>query len=210
MKKLCLLALAAVLALLSPVGCSRAADGIDARATVRLLEDEENIGSAVVLLPGVVLTAQHVMVAAPKAKIGAGQAPASVIAITDGDLVDLALVAYPVAEAPCPCARLADYPARLDEPIYTIGHPGSRTQIVALGTAQGTHDINQPGFHGRRLVATAWVSGGNSGGGVFVKRDGEYQLVGVLTEGNATRHLSYAIPLEEIRAFINEFIDGSR
>lgn len=162
--------------------------------------------SGVVISPGVVLTASHCLSPAEMLTLKPGGTKPVVIASGD-DRLDYALLRFPAAEAPCPCAPIAEREAAPDESVVIVGYPrGILTQVVTLGESQGVQD-NPRMQYGRRLVTTAPVAGGNSGGGVFVYRDGEYQLVGVLVE--SASHLSFAIPLADLRPFINRHMEQS-
>jgi hypothetical protein len=150
--------------------------------------------SAVVLAPGLALTAAHC--ADPQySSITIDGFVGQVVARGD-DRLDVAVISVPVA---CPCVRLAEYEAQVDEPVYVVGFPRGIAQVLTFGTSQGVHNNGRMPY-GRRLVTTALVAGGNSGGGVFVFRDGEFQLVGVLVE--QINHLSFAVPLIDIRPFL--------
>lgn len=181
------------------------------RASVRQLGNEDGDASGIVIVPGIVLTAQHVAVHAGL-RFDGGKAPGEVIAMGNGTPLDIALLRYPLSEARCPCARLADSPALLDEKVWIVGYPLGIAQIVTTGTAQGTKIVivragRRADTLGSRLITTASVAPGSSGGGVFVYRDGAFQLVGLIVEGAGDRpfsNISFAIPLEDIKAFIAE------
>lgn len=197
------LAVAFVLA----VALSPSEPRVDPRTLVRKLSVDGGNGSGVVLRPGVVLTARHVashdgLVVKDKGTQGVR------LALSAGD-VDLGLLYFPSAEAKCPCVKLADSEAQVDETVYVVGFPLGIANVVSVGKAQGINDhVTVPGMFGeaeelgRRLVMTALAVPGNSGGGVFVKRDGEFQLVGILVEGGPA--LSLAIPLSDVRKFLAE------
>lgn len=146
--------------------------------------------SAVMIRHGLALTADHC--------VAANVPPTSVVIARGNDRLDYALLNFP-STAGCPCVRLAEREADMDEVVYVVGYPRGMTQVVTLGHSQGVVD-NPEMPYGRRLVVTAQVAGGNSGGGVFVYRDGEFQLVGLLVE--AMGHLSFAVPLADLRPFI--------
>jgi S1-C subfamily serine protease len=202
MKKLCL-ALVAALALLVPVTGFTDLVTSAVRVSVRKLDNAVGFGSGVVLAPGIVLTAQHVTFGG-KLRIDDGKALSETIADAGGTR-DIAILRFPKAEAACPCAYIADYPAMLDEPVWVVGYPAGIGQVVTIGTSQGTMDVTLytaygPERFGERLVLTARVIGGNSGGGVFVLRGGMFQLVGIIVEGD--NFFALAIPLQDIKAFI--------
>ena len=195
------------LSLLAACSFSPADSFQSARATVRLLDiPGVGNGSGVVIAPGKVLTANHVAV---EVEHGLLLEPGRVPVATEkaDENVDLALLGAPVA---CPCAKLAEYPAQEDEPVIVIGFPMNervQLQILTRGAAQGVI--------GSQLALTAPVAGGNSGGGVFVWRDGEWQLVGILVAtrgqgadapvpiGVPVNYLSIAVDLETIRKFLD-------
>lgn len=171
--------------------------GSETRTFVRGLYAEDKVFcSAVVVAPGLALTADHCAGAAPAALRAGG--PIATIVSRGDERVDIALLAFPSAEAACPCVRVAVREADVDETVYVVGYPFGIAQVLTVGASQGVHERNLP--YGRRLVATALVGPGNSGGGVFVLRDGEFQLVGILVELNG--HLSFAVPLADIRPLL--------
>lgn len=177
----------------------------DAREQVRSLSNDNGYASGVVLRPGLVLTAQHVTAVGPLMLRKDGRAGV-LLASTSDPNGDLGLLYFPADEAKCPCVELAAYEARRDEQVYIIGYPRNIAQVVTIGQSQGVQRVVVPGMFGAeqdlgmRLITTGLVAGGNSGGGVFVFRDGRFQLVGILTEG--VGHLSFAVPLVTIRAFL--------
>ena len=188
-----LFVLAAALLMTVAVPTQSGETGASARAFVRGLDN----CSSVIIAPGIALTADH-CVAADAVSIG-GVKP-TVLARGDdsGKNEDFALIAFPQSGFACPCVTLASRDADLDETVYVIGFPGMIAQVVTVGASQGVHESERT--PGRRLVTTAPAVGGNSGGGVFVLRDGQYQLVGLLAEGFA--HISFAVPVSDLRKFI--------
>lgn len=175
----------------------------DLRPQGRSLEREngDKFCSAVVIRPGLVLTADHCIAGESHAAIQPNGPNGLIVARGDNGALDLALILYPHAEAACPCVKLADHEAHVDEKVFIMGYPRGITQVVTEGRSQGVveADVIFPGV-GRRLVLTASATNGNSGGGVFVFRNGEYQLVGILVEGIA--NLTFAIPLADIKPFL--------
>jgi S1-C subfamily serine protease len=154
--------------------------------------------STVILRPGLAVTAGHCVRGESLAFLSA-QSPAGILLARGDDRLDYALLNFTGPTAACPCVRLAEREAEVDERVYVIGFPLGIAQVLTEGRSQGVVD-NPSMPYGRRLVLTAQVAGGNSGGGVFVYRDGEFQLVGLLVE--ASGHLSFAIPLADLRPFI--------
>lgn len=78
----------------------------------------------------------------------------------------------------CPCTVLAQSPAVIDEPLTVVGYPKNdfiRVQILTEGRAQGEAGEKEK----RRLRMTAPIASGNSGGGVFLYRNGRWELVGL-------------------------------
>jgi S1-C subfamily serine protease len=193
------LAVAIALTLVGPLAAFAQPNGADARPTVRSLSDR---CSGVVLAPGYVLTADHCVNAVTALRAGG---PAGTVIARGDDRLDYAVLVFPQAEAQCPCVRVAAREAEVDEPVYVIGYPLGIAQIVTFGVSQGVVGHERMPF-GRRLVTTAQVAGGNSGGGVFVFRDGEYQLVGLLVESHA--HISFAVPLADLQPFLARAMPG--
>lgn len=187
MKRLKMLVVGIVLFLAScAAGCATLTGGGSRDFVHPLQEMPENRScSAITVAPGLVLTAAHCV-----------EGMTGVIGHSN-DRLDLALVQSPTVQ--CPCARIADREADRDEIVYVVGFPHGLGQVVSIGTSQGVFD-HEGMPYGRRLVTTATVAGGNSGGGVFVFRDGQFQLVGVLVEmiGN----MSMAVPLADVRPFL--------
>ena len=193
-------------ALWAVMGCTQAEYP---RGQVRQLVAEGGTASAVTVRPGLVLTARHVMplkdlfLAKPGAK-GEGAI------VSEQEHIDLALLRFPLAESPCPCATLAAYEAEVDEPVYVVGYPLGIAAMVTLGHAQGVIDVTARDDWGnvtklgKRLVLTVGVQPGNSGGGVFVYRSGQYQLVGIMSAmmNRPGAPISFAVPLSDIKDFL--------
>jgi S1-C subfamily serine protease len=186
------------------------------RAETVKLSTETGVGSGVVLEPGIVLTAAHVaenegLVSSRKEGLVGDILFLEDAIVRNNNQVDLALLWYREG-VHCPCVKLAEYEAEVDEPVIVVGFPSGIAQVVTEGKSQGVQQeirtyvsngfFSMELFLGKRLVLTAPVSGGNSGGGVFVKRNNEWQLVGILVEGVA--NLAFAVPLETIKQFIKK------
>lgn len=181
------------------------------RAQVRKLSLDASNGSGVVVRPGLVLTAKHVaeydgLVTREKGVKGVRVALAP-------ETVDLGLIYYPTQDVQCPCVKLADSEARVDETVYIVGFPLGIAQVATVGHSEGVqeHVIFHGEFGmiqdaGRRLVLTTPAQPGNSGGGAFVFRNGEFQLVGIVVSvtGTPGGSLTFAIPLADIKQFLAE------
>jgi S1-C subfamily serine protease len=181
------------------------ADLADLRTLARPLNNGVGSGSAVVIAPGFVLTAQHVAANGGFKLRKDGPVGMLLASLTDPD-GDLGLLWFPAKEAQCPCVELAAYEAEMDEAIYVIGYPLGIAQVITMGRAQGVQRVQAPDMFGSttdlglRLITTGLADPGNSGGGVFVLRNGRFQLVGILTE--KAGNLSMAVPLATIRPFL--------
>lgn len=170
------------------------------RSQSTYIETPRGTGSGVVIANGLVLTAAHVAENYRNKE--------NIIAIEDLSKTtrDLALMRF--TEVFCPCAKLAKYEAKVDERVIIIGYPYAVGQILTEGRSQGIYDFTgNPEFStlGLRLVLTASALPGNSGGGVFVYRDGEWQLVGILVEGVHQSTLTFAVPLQHIKEFLKKY-----
>lgn len=150
-------------------------------------------GSAVILKPGMLLTARHVADIPGLVHGSDSLTPAG--APTDQTL-DVAVLSS--ALTACPCVRLAASDANLDEVVTIVGWPLGTVNMVTRGESQGVHAIEG---HGRRLIVATQVEGGHSGSGVFVFRDGSWQLVGIVSAGSRTQAL--VVPVSEIRQWID-------
>jgi len=138
-------------------------------------------GSMVVIAPGFALSANHVVEAAKQRKapmvtlVGSIQKPLTVVA-TDArhDLVLL------TGEFECPCVSLGRRPS-IDDEVISVNFPeyiDTRTQVLSIGLVQG--------FLEEKMVTTTLATTGSSGGGLFIKQNGEYKLVGIVTHVGAT------------------------
>lgn len=161
--------------------------------------------SGVVIEPGWVLTAAHCTNAYEGWAITGKPEVKSFTLLANTDKADLAIIQFSEGVS-CPCVKLAEFEAQPDEPVIVVGFPLAITQVVTEGRAQGIVDnVKLESMWmvmelGKRLVLTATAAPGNSGGGVFVKRDNQWQLVGILVEGTA--NLTFAVPLSDIKDII--------
>ena len=181
------------------------------RSQVVKLSMQYGSGSGVVLRPGFVLTADHVAELKGLQTMADGDKG---VPVATGDLkLDLGLLYYPERDAKCPCVTLADHDATMDEPVWIVGFPLGITEVVTYGASQGVMDHIMVGGEdgisediGRRLVLTTSAQPGNSGGGAFVFRNGEWQLVGIVVQvtGTPGGSMTFAIPVSDIKRFLKE------
>ena len=162
----------------------REASEAKARATVVMLRGPTGNGSGVVLAPGVIVTAKHVATTGDLCVVtGSECTPATLAWASDVD--DIAVMR---ADVVCPCASKIAAP-KIDEKVLVIGYPYGNelnAQVLTRGEYQGGATVE--GFEYE--LTTASAASGNSGGGVFVVRDGEVYLVGVLTNASTEGDLS--------------------
>jgi V8-like Glu-specific endopeptidase len=166
------------------------------RAQVKFIEiPGRGACSAIVIAPGRLLTAAH---CAEHEGFELDGKPVATVRLDAPK--DLAIMSVEGLE--CPCASLASAPPALDEPVIIVGFPLGRVvgvQYVTLGRFQGMHADGE-------MALSAHAAPGNSGGGVFVYRGGEWQLIGVLVSGaggsGGGSYITFAVPLASILDFL--------
>ena len=146
---------------------------------------ETGVCSVVVVEEGVALTAAH-------CKPGKGGKAIVVVGeeklkVTEWKLypgTDLARITVPGLK--CDCVALASGRPAIDTPVIVVGYPYGIGKVLTRGEVQGRVQ-----FEGEELLlATACIAGGNSGGGLFVVRDGVIYLVGITSRGSQEGCLS--------------------
>lgn len=169
-------------------------------------------GSGVMIDELTMLTAAHVVAHDMKITVGEDQRPAKVLRLSEKHDVALLQVALG-----CPCADVGVLTATQDVPVIAVGYPLGKiignTQVLTEGRLQGEFKIAGVS----RLLMSAPVAPGNSGGAVFAKGSrGDYVLVGLSVgvaavpmgfSASIITHLAVAVPSETIVAFLNGTLD---
>ena len=156
--------------------------------------------SAVVVAPEIALTAGHCAdIPSPQLELEAisgvpGRENGLLLPVERVDVVDgrdLAVMIVPGLE--CPCAFIDyDHLALKDEITYAVGYPFNLIQILTTGHIQGREASEGPEY----LLSTTPVAPGNSGGGLFVVRDGYVYLVGITVAYAGTNHIAASVELK--------------
>lgn len=165
-------------------------------------------GSGIAVAPGYVLTAAHVVPQAIGSTLYLKTDTLHTAKVVKIDRErDLALLSTKVA---CPCTPIAKKVPSVDDEVYTVGFPLYLlygTQVVTSGHVQGTYQGD--------TVSTTHTAPGGSGGGMYVKEDGEYRLAGIAIAiastpiGPRALHLDqeqnwlmFSVPMPAIRDFL--------
>ncbi|WP_326538029.1 tetratricopeptide repeat protein [Pseudorhodoferax sp.] len=148
-------------------------------------------GSGVVVAPGLVATNCHVVRGAATLRLaGAGGEQAAQWTRQLAGL-DLCLLAAPGLSAP-PVALRTSQELSVGEPVYAVGNPLG----FGLAVSSGLLSSRQEGQPHVRLAATAPVSPGSSGGGLF---DRQGRLLGLTTAILGTgQSLNLVLPAEAL------------
>jgi len=149
--------------LISTVGVS-AQDFSKERSYVHQIQIQTASGSGVSIADGYLITSAHVVLAIPKGSIVIDNyARARVVKIDP--FGDLALLYAP--DIHCPCAPLADGIPSIDEELVGVGYPLYQLVEVQLATEGRFQGLNK----NEQMVTTVDITFGNSGGGMFTKKD---------------------------------------
>lgn len=95
--------------------------------------------------------------------------------LNDPDGADIGFISVPGLE--CPCVRMIPGSAMVDEEVYVVGYPYGTGSIITEGRVQGRYEYENRTY----LFTTAEAGPGNSGGALFLIRDGKPYLVGILS-----------------------------
>jgi len=166
---------------------------------VQILGDRGSC-SAVALSPTRLLTAKHCLEngfdSTFEVQPGGLTARVKYIsAITD--LALLELKAGKLKHTISVCAR----EPQIDDRTWLVGYPLGIGNVVTEGLLQGLYD----GYY----LSTAPGIFGNSGGGLFVKQDGTFCLIGIASYGASAKnqfvfHLLFSVSWGEIKKFLDE------
>jgi S1-C subfamily serine protease len=110
-------------------------------------------------------------------------------------------------------ATIAHTDPREGEKVFAVGYPLGWTRTITEGYVGGYESIdaalsgfNQFGNERALLRATAPITGGNSGGGLFIKNGDNYELVGITDAGvNSFPQAALFVTQDAIR----ELVDGA-
>ena len=154
-------------------------------------------GSAVVIAPGLVLTAAHVAV---NDNLLINGKPTKTLKISKD--VDLALVQ---AQVDCPCVKLGESPS-IGDSVVAVGWPLGKIEYATPGSVQGWAD--------GMLWTDTTIAPGNSGGGMFAFQNGEWKLVGITVQvagmgwgfmgGLPVMHMVRSVTTHQIEDFLKK------
>lgn len=148
----------------------------DARAATRLMTSDVSGAkcSAVVIAPGVALTAKHCVDSIPEMKVDGKAVVGSVSHLTQ----DISRLTVPGLD--CPCVDVSTVAPQRDETVIVVGWLYGDMLITSRGEYGGvfTNPDDKQGYG----IYMGLVGHGMSGGGVFrVFVTGEVRLVGILS-----------------------------
>ncbi|HVR50944.1 MAG TPA: trypsin-like peptidase domain-containing protein, partial [Pseudorhodoferax sp.] len=148
-------------------------------------------GSGVVVAPGLVATNCHVVRGAAQLRLAGSHGEQAAQWTRQLAGLDLCLLAAPGLAAP-PVVLRPSQELAIGEPVYAVGNPLG----FGLAVSSGLLASRQAGEPHARLAATAPVSPGSSGGGLF---DREARLLGLTTAILGTgQSLSLVLPAEAV------------
>ena len=204
MLKLLTTAYLALFLVFSPVQANSTEDtlvqGLSSTAMARevvvkvVSQDPTNGGScsAVVISAGKALTAAHCLSIPDMAlKYDDGRIFPVLVALPDVMGRDLATLFVPGLLGPT--AVTTDRPIEQDELVYAVGYPYGLGNVLTVGQFQ--FRIYDPLEDKYYLLSTVMVGPGNSGGALFVVRDGVPYLVGIVVAYAGSPHLAVSVEL---------------
>lgn len=182
------------------------------QAVVLISNDSGGNGSGVIIAPNVVVTAAHVAAASrPEDQLYARykgySLPIQVIKIDHEN--DMAILR--IEGVKCPCVPVASKAPSKNEKVWAVGYPVNSTvknQITTEGISQGVNSD-------KKLVFTAPIAPGNSGGAVFRRGWFNYELVTIsVAAANASLGFMGSTPVWHLGVgpdtdLLNKFIKES-
>lgn len=177
-------------------------------------QPEEASGSGVVIDGKRILTNNHVINYASRVLVqpdgSADKLTAKVVAASPG--IDLAILELTDKDAGFfdahPPLAISDDLPRVGETVYAYGYPiGGEAMSVTKGVVSRIEHTEYNGFTtGLRIQIDAAINPGNSGGPTVLNE----KLVGLSFSGiSGADNVGYVIPVEEIRAFLEDIKDGN-
>ena len=162
---------------------------------VKLVSLDPAIGStcsAVIIAPARALTAAHCISIPDMAlKYDDGRVFPVLAALPDIMGRDVATLLVP--DLVGPTALTTDRPIEQDEFVYAVGYPYGIGNVLTVGNFQfRTYNPEEERYY---LISTVMVAPGNSGGALFVVRDGVPYLVGIVVAYASSPHLAVSVEL---------------
>lgn len=188
--------LAGLAVLLVSLNASAASEFQPMRDVVVQIRQGKGSCSAVVIAPDRLLTAKHCK-QGDMDRFQVGNKTAVVeFESPKSDIMTLKLLAGSFKEVASVCAR----EPQQDDKVWLVGYPLGIGQVVTEGHLQF--------LRGDMYLATAPAIFGNSGGGLFVKQNDKFCLVGIVSQGAGVEnqfitHLISSVAREPILNLIN-------
>ena len=162
---------------------------------VKLVSQDPAIGStcsAVIIAPARALTAAHCINIPDMAlKYDDGRVFPVLAALPDIMGRDMATLLVPDLVGPTAITTTARIEE--DELVYAVGYPYGIGNILTVGNFQ--FRIYNPVEDKYYLISTVMIAPGNSGGALFVVRDGIPYLVGIVVAYAGSQYLTVAVEL---------------
>lgn len=108
---------------------------------------------------------------------------------------DLALFVVPGLK--CPCAQISQVEVIQDEQVISVGYPMGLAQVVQDGFFQNRVVMEEIGYNYELLQSALNGIPGMSGGGLFVIRDGNPYLVGIMVAMWPGTNISFSVEVKE-------------
>ena len=162
---------------------------------VKVVSQDPAVGSscsAVVISAGKALTAAH-CIDIPDMAIKYDDGRILPVQVALPDVMGRDLATLFVAGLVGPSAVTTDSPVQADELVYAVGYPYGIGNVLTVGQFQ--FRVFNPSDGQSYLISTVMVGPGNSGGALFVVRDGIPYLVGIVVAYAGSPHLAVSVEL---------------